>query len=69
MMTKKKSKLRRISVLMLILWIPITIIFESLGIFGVYGDDEFFFLFGGFLLFLVLIILGPWVEKAFSKEE
>jgi len=54
---------------MLILWIPITIILKSLGVFGDYGDDWFVFFFGGFLLFLVLIILGPWVEKAFSKEE
>ena len=67
-MAKKKSKIRRISVLMLILWLPITIIFNSLDIFD-YGNDWFVFFFGGFLLFLVLIILGPWVEKAFSKEE
>ena len=68
-MAKKKSKLRRISVLMMILWIPITIILESLGVFGDYGEDWFVFFFGGFLLFLILTILGPWVEKAFNKEE
>ena len=67
-MAKRKSKLRRISVLMLILWLPITIIFNSLDLFE-YRDDWFVFFFGGFLLFLVLIILGPWVERAFSKEE
>ena len=67
-MAKKKSKIRRISVLMLILWLPITIIFNSLGIFY-HGDDSFVFFIGGFLFFLILIFIGTWVEKAFSKEE
>jgi len=68
-MIKKKSKLRRVSVLMLILWLPITILFNSLGFFGVYNtDNSILFFIAGFLFFLILIILGPWVEKAFSKE-
>ena len=64
--TKQISKIRRISVIMIVLWIPITIMLSMLGVFGDFGEDRaVIFWIGGELFWIILAMLGPWVGRAF----
>ena len=63
--TKQISKIRRISVIMIVLWIPITIMLSMLGVLGDFGEDRaVIFWFAGELFWIILAILGPWVGRA-----
>ena len=54
--TKQISKIRRISVIMIVLWIPITIMLSMLGVFGDFGEDRaVIFWIGGELFWIILL--------------
>ena len=64
--TKQISKIRRIAIIMIGLWIPISIMLSMIGMFGDYGGDEaVIFWFAGEIFWIILAIFGPWVGKAF----
>tara|TARA_B100000686_G_C16253163_1_gene695457 strand:- start:198 stop:422 length:225 start_codon:yes stop_codon:yes gene_type:complete len=63
---KQISKIRRIAIIMIVLWIPISIMLSMIGMFGDYGGDEaVIFWFAGEIFWIILAIFGPWVGKAF----
>tara|TARA_B110000459_G_C16308719_1_gene358232 strand:+ start:98 stop:316 length:219 start_codon:yes stop_codon:yes gene_type:complete len=66
---KSISKTRRVSILMVILWIPISIMLSMIGVFGDYqGERAVIFWFAGEFFWIILAILGPWIGKAFSTN-
>ena len=65
--TKQISKIRRIAIIMIVLWIPISIMLSMIGMFGDYGGDEaVIFWFAGEIFWIILAVLGPWVGRSFN---
>ncbi len=65
--TNKISKIRRISIIMIFLWVPISIMLSMIGIFGEYGGDKaVIFWLAGEIFWIIIAILGPWVGKSFN---
>jgi len=65
--TKKISKIRRTSIIMIVLWIPLSIMLSMLGVFGYSGGDEaVIFWLAGEIFWIILAVLGPWVGRSFN---
>ncbi len=60
---------RRLFIILAVLWLPITVVLNSLGRFDSYGDGAIYFFVFGLVVVVSLAFAAPWIARGFQSKD